>query len=244
MTDEPIDPNAEVWNPPDPSAYPPPPQYAYQPSYGYPVAPMLPPPPPPPPAQLAGSKQRRTRIIAISASVVVAVTVLAVAITVGTKARKPAGPIVVPAAIGAFQQITDATADRVKAAMQSASGSLSIGQAFLDHTSLGVYRTPGALEPSVILIVGHTDSVPGIQSDNPDQSARLLLEGAIDSPTRYNAGKHGGSVECGIAQLSAAAETLCAWYDGSTVGLLLSFLPAQAPATLAQLANAVRDQVD
>jgi hypothetical protein len=132
----------------------------------------------------------------------------------------------------------------VKASMQLASQSYGIARAFFDHTSLGVYGRPGADDPSMILIVGHTQSIPGIGSDDPTAAVRLLLEGSSSSLTQFDSGSQGGSLQCGVAEEASLLETACGWYDHSTIGILLSVRPAQTPAALAKLAQEVRDDVD
>jgi hypothetical protein len=187
---------------------------------------------------------RRARITVISCIFAAAAIILTVLVVGGSPSKKPAGPIVVPASIGDFQQITDATADRVKEAMQSQAQSFGLAQAFLSHTSLGVYGSGGSDQPNLILVVGRTDSVPGLQSTNASDAVDALLAGAVDQPTTYPSGSHGGSLKCGPAALAASLETACAWYDDSTIGLLLSISPAQAPSALAVMANVVRDDLN
>jgi len=240
--DEPIDPYGAGWYPPTPpytpAPYTPVP-YGYaqpQPGYGYP--PQQPPTPPKTP-----DRGRRTRITVLSCIFVAAAVVLTVLVLSGSPS-KPASPVVVPASIGDSHRITDATADRVKQAMESEAQSIGLAKAFLDHTSLGVYGASGSDQPNLILVVGRTDAVPGLQSNNASDAVDELLSGAVNQPTTYASGSHGGSLKCGAAALAASLETACGWYDKSTIGLLLSINPAQPPAALAVMANVVRDDVD
>jgi hypothetical protein len=245
--DEPVDPNAMGWTPLGP------PSPAWSPRHP-PTSPLVAPPASPSSASPSSvslssvslSSVSRSRLLGagLALGVLVTALVVVVAVLVRDKPTAHTRPLSMPSTLGAYHQLTGAEADQVAQAIQSGGGSAGVSQAFFANTMVGVYAQTGSDQPQLVVIAGRTDSIPGIQSDDPDEAAQLLLQGSVLAPQRFPAGALGGAVECGLADASAGPESLCSWYDEKTVGLVLSFNPLLPLPDLDSLNGSLRSDLD
>jgi hypothetical protein len=268
MTD-PIDPGSQPgYPPPAPSGYSPPAPSGYSPGYspGYPP-PVHPPagfgPPspaagfgPPPPSWPPGagypgqwppapepptSHTTRTVLISVAAAVVVAAAATGtyLAVSGDSSPRR----VAVPASFDGYSQLGNATARRVESsirALGSAAGGTPAKQIF-DAASIGVYSHNTGDVPALIVLAMPNGSVP---SGSHTDVARDLLAAAVPENVAVDPGTHGGSARCGQPTSATVAETMCAWSDPKTTGLVVSVNPALDLSRLAAVQNAFRDRVD
>ena len=237
---EPVDPNAvwqqppyggppPTWQPPVPTAAPPP----WQPPGGY-----LPYPPPPPP-----SPRRHTRLIiaiAVAGVLVVAAVVATVLVLRGGDTKLAA-----PQSVAGYDRTTGTAAERVQSAIRGfASGVGGTTADVMNAATIAVYSDQGDV-PDLVL-VGLTRSQADASGAPSDDGTVVneLLAGAVPGASAFDAGSHGGVLRCGSATFGAASETMCAWSDSHTVGMLVSISPARPPQELAQVTNQFRDKLD
>ena len=238
---EPVDPNGPwqqppyggpppAWQPPVPTAAPPP----WQQPGDY-----LPYPPPPPPAP-----RRHTRLI-VAIAVAGVLVVVAVVATVLVLRGGNDTTLTAPQSVAGYGRTTGAAAERVQSAIRGfASGVGGTTAEVMNASTIAVYSDQGDV-PDLVL-VGLTRSradASGAPSDD-GTVVNELLAGAVPDAAPFDAGSHGGVLRCGSATFGAASETMCAWSDSHTVGMLVSISPARPPQELAQVANQFRDKLD
>lgn len=244
---EPLDPNAESYQPypsmqpvqqpypNQPYGQPYPPPYGQQyPQPGYANYPPLnfPPPKRSNPALLAA-------ILVVAAVAVGAIVWGVVAATGGSK-NSPYNttPLTMPAALGGYARLDDATSDRIRTAINAEYGtSGQLGTLFAKAT-IGVYGTDQ--EPRYVVLAARSGTVPGLDPSSLNAGA---LSG-IATFTNYPSGPLGGALYC--TQITLGAETVseCLWADSHTIGFVVSPPPGSAPSDLAGLTNTARDTLD
>lgn len=244
---EPVDPNGPwqqppyggpppTWQPPVPTAAPPP---WPQPGDYLPY----PPPPPPPP------RRRRTGLIVAVVAVAVLVAGGAVAlVTWLMRGSTPTARLAAPSSVGSFHLLTGPQADGVVKAIRDASPDIAGGAGgnLIKTATIAVYSVNGS-DPELIFM-GLTRSAAtqvGIQGVDDDTVAHKL---AIMAPQNvsYPDGSHGGALRCGIGTMGPVTESICAWADAHTVGMLIvpDTTLSQSPQQLAQVADQFRDLLD
>lgn len=255
---EPVDPNE--WQP----QYSGPPQYSGQPPTAWqPPVPMtgpmtgpmtappqappwpqhsdyLPYPPPPPP------RSHTRMIVAIVAAAVLVVAGVVAAVLVLRGSDAPA-KLAAPSSVAGYDLASGAAADRVQGAIRGmASGIGGSAEKVMNAATIAVYSDQGDL-PDLVLI-GLTRSEAANVGAPADDTAivQSMLAGAVSTAasTSFPAGPHGGALRCGVATFGAASETMCAWSDSRTVGVLVSVNPPQVIDRLAQIADEFRDVLD
>ena len=198
-----------------------------------PAAPWTPPP----------NNQRRNVLI------VVAVVIVLVAAGVGAffllrddkgssaKAAKP------PASFAGYTLLDNAAAARVKKAMLDFGHNMggAAGRIF-DAAAIGVYSHDTGDQPVLITLTVPTSAAGSGQT--PDSITNQLLSGATSNSDSFPAGRHGGSVRCGLAQFGSVSETMCAWSDNSKSGLLTSVGESLQPSEVATLTQRFRDAAE
>jgi hypothetical protein len=101
--------------------------------------------------------------------------------------------------------------------------------------------------PTLIALTLPTSEMPKIIGADPDTVVSNLLSQAATPGTtvQTSSGRHGGSMQCAYSTSGAVHETLCAWSDGVTTGLLVSVeQPVMTPEALGTVGNDFRDYVD
>jgi hypothetical protein len=203
-----------------PGGYPP---AGYQP-YASPLAPV------------EQKKSRRTIIVAVVAVLVAAGVAAGVIASLGSSGTHSNSktPLVLPAAIGSYTQITDASADRVRTAIQSQYGTGGTIADFFNKATLGVYGS-GDATPQLILVAGRASQFPDL---TPSSLAGTASGGSALAFSSYSAGSLGGALRCTNVSLGALSENLCIWSDKKTIGFLDSI---QTNLTTKQVATLVND---
>jgi hypothetical protein len=222
-----------------------PPQYG-QPQYGPPFAshygyappgwePWLAEPPP------------RSRTPLIVALVVAALLVAgAVAVVVGLTTTGTASPgrrIAAPDQVGAYHRLSDTASQTIENAMRDfAAGAGSAATTFFNRATIAAYALDGGDTPSVIAVMIPTGQLPdGLAARS---AVDQLLSAAVPNSSAFPPGAHGGALSCGATQFGVVDETVCAWSDSATTGLVASVNPAQPPGAVAQTVQRLRDLID
>jgi hypothetical protein len=198
------------------------------------------PPPPPPPTR---SRALRTGLI------VGAVVVLAAAGGIGWYLSSSGGGssahrVSAPQSFAGYTRLTNSTAKGLESSMRSLGETAGGGAAkrIFDAATIGVYAKNSGDQPVLISLALPTKAADS--SESADEITSQLLQGAVTNGTAYSSGSHGGVTRCGTAQFGAAAETMCAWSDPKTSGVLVSVNPPVSPAALASVSVAFRDDVE
>lgn len=250
---EPVDPNPPWqpeysgpprWQPPVPMAppgpqLPPGPQPWQQPAGWQQPGDYLPYPPAPAPA-----RSHTGLILAVVAAVVVIVGGVVAAVLVLRGSDGPA-KVAAPRSVGSYAIATGAGADRVSGAIRGfASGVGGSAAKLMNSATIAVYSDSGDVPDLIFVGLTRSQASDAGAPDGDQPMVAGLLAGAAPNNQAFDPGSHGGVLRCGSATFGAASESLCAWSDSHTVGMLVSVNPAKATAVLARTANQFRDAVD
>ena len=196
-------------------------------------------PQPPPP-----DNRRRTVLIVVAVAVVLVAAGVGAFFLLrtddnggGAKAGKP------PGSFAGYTLLDNSAATRVKNSMIDFGHNMggAAGRIF-DAAAIGVYSHDTGDQPVLITLTVPTSAAGSDQT--PDKITTGLLSGATTNNDSFPAGRHGGSVRCGLAQFGAVTETMCAWSDDSRSGLLVSVGESLQPTDLAGLTQRFRDAVE
>jgi hypothetical protein len=157
-------------------------------------------------------------------------------------------PLVLPSAIGSYPQITDASAARIRAAIQTQYGSTGTIADFFDKAAVGVYGSPGASTAEIPRLV----LVTARESQFPDFSPSSLAGGGLGTGlgtsnlpfTSYPAGSLGGALRCAGIAFAGLSENICIWSDQKTVGFLVSIQTTLTTDQVASLVNRARTSLE
>jgi hypothetical protein len=149
-----------------------------------------------------------------------------------------------PASFANYRRLDGAASTQVAQSLRAAGAAVPQAKAFYDAAAIAAYATNVSDQPALILIVVKASAVTGLGMTDPQSTVDDLLVASTSDNHRYPPGPHGGAMNCGTAQFGAASETVCAWSDAQTVGLLVSARPALPEAQAAQVTLAARDAVD
>jgi hypothetical protein len=119
-------------------------------------------------------------------------------------------------------RLVDASIDATAAQTQAEAASDHV-----THVQIGAYASG---DVKVVAVIGE---IPSGWNRDRDAFMQGLGSGANSSLTAVSAGPKGGSVSCGL--LGTGPQTVCAWVDDGTVGLVITNDPApQAAETYLQ----------
>ncbi|HEV7192852.1 MAG TPA: hypothetical protein VGN35_06540 [Jatrophihabitantaceae bacterium] len=248
---EPVDPNPQhdpyqpsaPWAPPGlrhtPAGYGPPAPYPAPPGYAAPLGYAAPPgyPVPPPP------NTRRPLVLIVVGLLVLVVVGVATAIALRPSSRH-ADRVPAPSSFGAYHRLDTAQAGQVEQSIRSFGNSVPAARSFYDAASIATYASDGTDQPSLILVVVRASTVAAMGATGTQATVDNLLAGSTTDSERFAPGPNGGAMNCGGAQFGATSETMCAWADAKTVGLVLSLEPPLDHAAAAAVTLAARAVVD
>ena len=96
--------------------------------------------------------------------------------------------------------------------------------------------------PTLITLFAPRSSGP---SGGSDSDAVTQMFAGIDSPvTSYPPSSHGGALSCSTVTVVSAHETLCAWVDGQTIGLVIAVNTSHTTDDVAATSNLLRDLIE
>ena len=149
-----------------------------------------------------------------------------------------------PDSIGSYTRLHSTEAQSVEKHMRDV-GSAS-GSAFISIATVASYGSGTGDVPNLIAVINSTKDLPDHASHSAQEIVDTMFIGLAgpNQAEQEDAGSHGGVVECTPATFGVAQETLCAWSDSSTTGILVAVNPALATTALAQLVAMLRDQID
>jgi hypothetical protein len=233
---EPIDPNgasptgpAYGYRPPPP--FTPPAEAADQP---WPMAPQTDWAPPPPPPSHRG---RNLLIVALVVLVLAACGVGAYLTFRGSATDR----LAIPSSFDGYRRLTNGNASRVESAMRSFAG--SSGSKIFASATVGSYARDSGDTPRLIVLVLPTRRIAAASNSSQDVVQGLLTV-VGPSAAGYPPGPHGGSSECGRTTFGVVEETLCAWSDPATTGVMVSVLAPMTPRRLSRIELDLRDSID
>ncbi len=264
---EPTDPNAR-WPQSSPGqpyggqAYPgrpyPTQPYPTEPYSGDPYRPWPPMQPVAGQPPLRRKKTRTTVIAALAAAIVVAGGIVAAVLATGhsntagsanagssTSRSTNSGMLVAPDTVGPYHVASNSAISRMEGAMRGMAPGMSGSAAdFVNHATITVYSEQGD-SPSLIFVGTTRDEAAALGGAGVSDQELVddLFSGALSHSQPYDSGSRGGALDCGGAAFGAAQETMCAWSDVHTIGVLVSVNPAKAPQQLADTANQFRDKL-
>jgi hypothetical protein len=225
---EPVDPNGL-------------PTYEGQP-YGPQPAAQQTPPLPTFPARQAPHRRRNVLITVLAALVAIASTIGGYLVfTVGDPA---ANRLAIPDSFDGYTRLTTGNAGRLEASMRSMIGGLASSlNGAVNSSAIGVYARNSGDTPRLIALVLPSAAVSGSSS-----SAGSLVDQlrALTGPSgrTFPPGPHGGESACGTLTFGTVDETMCAWSDSVTAGVMVSVLVPMTPRRLSGIENDFRAQVD
>lgn len=260
---EPIDPNDHgpveadgSWaGAPHPAAYPQAfgqSQYAYPPMPGagspYPLQPYGPVPYGQQPGlvpTLAPSPPRSQRRLIITLTLVAALVLTGIGIVVansGTSTPSAGAPLPIPTSVGSFNQRTDAILDRYRNSFQREVASIHGELArFFTKGQLAVYTSDsGNFGATLVMLVGRASAYPNIASAGITGQAF----GTFSNPMPFDAGDHGGALQCADAPAANDQESICVWSDSTSVGFLIAVNTTLTLNDVADRTNEARATID
>jgi hypothetical protein len=182
----------------------------------------------------------------IAVSVAAAVVVgggVAAALVATSGGSKTVTHINAPAAIADYQHVDNATAQRAASVMRDMAGSSPEASQFFANATIAAYSANGGGRPDLIVVMLPSNGLPSGYTTGQG-TVDELLSMAVQNPTSFPAGSHGGALSCGSTGFGTVQETMCAWSDKATTGLMVSVAPARQPAQVATTANSLRDEID
>jgi hypothetical protein len=189
------------------------------------------------------SHRRRNVLIAVL------VTVVAIASTIGgylvfTVGDPAAQRLAIPDSFDGYLRLTNGNADRLENSMRAMIGGVASGmKGTLDSSAIGVYsRNSGDTPRLVVLAMPGSAMAQASGSGTPMTDQVLALVGP--SARTFPPGPHGGESTCGTLTFGTVEETMCAWSDSATAGVMVSVITPMTPARLAAIENDFRDKVD
>ncbi|MGH3373102.1 MAG: hypothetical protein ACRDP6_00035 [Actinoallomurus sp.] len=197
-------------------------------------------------------------LVAVLAFVALTVMAFVSALMKGDeKAPRTAGPphtISLPSSVdaykGHYRRATGNVVDRFVARMRKSSktdgGKLSSQEATVyDKAAIAVYEKNRDFDQRFIFL-GMTAAIdPSLAeelgSNSPANEADEIFRGEGDFPNTsdFPPGAFGGVLRCGIGKVGSTPSAMCAWVDGSTLGVFLA--PKLSAADLASIALTFRD---
>ncbi|WP_285580512.1 hypothetical protein [Actinoallomurus iriomotensis] len=170
-------------------------------------------------------KNRRGLIIGlvIVAGVVVAAVPLLLAEAGSLDAPHEVHAIVVPDTFGHYRRKTGSDAQRIEKTMRQ--DMAPHGGAFT-HARTAIYQRRGSTEPPVVFIGLSAKDAPAVarqlRSATPSEQVDWVFEpmGIKGRTKDYTAGPFGGVLRCGRGRDEDGTMVVCAWADGSTLGMV------------------------
>ena len=182
-------------------------------------------------------------MITLAAVAVVTLAALGVAAVFSDDGSSPSR-LSVPSSFDGYSHVTGSVARRVESAMRSMAGADSATARMFDAATIGSYAKDSGDQPRLIVLVLRTSEVPAEVGHSPEEITQGLLTVAGNNVADYPAGAHGGSSACADTQFGAVAETMCAWSDSATTGLMVSVATPMTPGGLSAIEQDFRDLVD
>ena len=215
-----------------PSGYPAQPPYGYGAGYGYPPQPQQPWPPASEPAR----RTPVTLIVLVCAAVLVAAGVAGYfALSRSSSSGRPA----IPASFDGYARLNNSQSHQAESMMRGIASGSAEGS-LLNEAAIGVYSKNTGDQPGLFVLMFSTSAMPSRAEATNFTDGVLAMVTTVSS---YPAGPHGGASRCGSTQFGTVPETVCAWSDDKTTGMMVSVASLQ-PQALAGVENDFRDLVD
>lgn len=227
------------------------------------------PPVPPPYGELPRFPPRREAAHAVGIRILVAVLAFLVLATMafvsaltkgdekGPRATVPRHTISLPPSLdsykGLYRHANGNVVDRFVARMRSSArkdgGKPTSQEAMVyDKATIAVYEKNRDFDQRFVFLGMAADADPSLAeelaSNSPSAEVDDIFrgEGGFPNTSDFAPGAFGGVLRCGIGKVGSTPSAMCAWVDGSTLGVFLA--PKLSAADLASIALTFRESAE